>query len=461
MTRQAENQPRQSSAQALWTSGVFNISQSTGRRLVLLTDAMAAAIAITLPWSTTLTVLFTWLYLASLLPRLTLGDLRSAFAEPISAVPTALLLLAALAMLWADAAFSERLKGLSAFRFVLAIPAALLHFRHSENAHWVLAGFLISCTALLALSWMLFLFPDIPWPSRPAGADVPVKDHITQSAEFIVCIFALAALACDAWAAKRRWYAAFLLALAGVFLANIFYVALSRTALVVLPVLLVLFGFKYFGSRGLIAILLGGTAVAALAWSSSPYLRARVVTAVQNVQEYQTNPETSVGLRLEFWRKSIELIDEAPLIGHGTGTVRELFERDAAREGRPAAIVTVNPHNQILTVALQLGLVGVALLLAMWLVHFALFNRPGFAAWIGLVIVVQNIISCMFNSHLFDFTQGLGYAWGVGVAGALVLREKAKVAREGPKVEENDRGKPGPLPAQPKANPGDLLSKES
>jgi O-antigen ligase len=412
--------------------GPLNISQSTGRRLVLLTDAMAAAIAITLPWSTTLTVLFTWLYLASLLPRLTLGDLRSAFAEPISAIPTALLLLAALAMLWADAAFSERLKGLSAFRFILAIPAAILHFRHSQNAHWVLAGFLISCTALLALSWALFLFPGIPWPSRPASADVPVKDHITQSAEFIVCIFALAALGCDAWSAKRRWYAAFLIVLACVFLANIFYVALSRTALVVLPVLLVLFGFKYFGSKGLIAISLVGTAVTALAWFSSPYLRGRVVTAVENVQEYQTNPETSVGLRLEFWRKSIELIAEAPLIGHGTGTVRALFERDAFREGRPAAIVTVNPHNQILTVALQLGLIGVAVLLAMWFVHLALFSGSGLAAWIGLVVVVQNIISCMFNSHLFDFTQGLGYAWGVGVAGALVLREKAKAEHEAP-----------------------------
>src|SRR5215203_4319578 len=160
VTRKAEDQARPSSTLALWTSGVFNISQSTGRRLVLLTDGLAAAIAIALPWSTTLTVIFTWLYLASLLPRLRLGDLRSAFSEPVSALPTALLLLAALAMLWADVAFSERLSGLSAFRFILAIPAAILHFRHSQNAHWVLAGFLISCTALLALSWALFLFPD-------------------------------------------------------------------------------------------------------------------------------------------------------------------------------------------------------------------------------------------------------------------------------------------------------------
>jgi hypothetical protein len=400
------------------------ISQSTRERLVLLTDGLAAAVAVTLPWSTSLTVIFAWLYLISLLPRLRLTELRSAFAEPASALPTALFLLAALAMLWADVAFSERLKGLSVFRFILFIPGLILHFRHSHNAHWVLVGFLASCTTLLAMSWLLFLFPGVPWLSQTGSADVPVKDHITQSAEFTVCIFGLAALACDAWAAKRHWYAALLLALAFAFLANIFYVALSRTALLVLPVLLVLFGLKRFGSKGLIALLLAGAALSALGWFSSPYLRERVLYAIQNVQEYESNQDSSVGLRLQFWRKSIELIAEAPVFGHGTGSVGKLFERDAARDGR-AAVVTVNPHNQILTVALQLGLLGVALLLAMWFVHLALFNRPGFAAWIGLVVVVQNVISSMFNSHPFDFTQGVGYAWAVGIAGALVLRERS------------------------------------
>jgi hypothetical protein len=402
------------------------ISQSIRERLVLLTDALAAAVAIALPWSTTLTVIFAWIYLISLLPRLRLAELRSAFAAPVSALPTALVLLAALAILWTDVAFSERLKGLSVFRFILFIPGLILHFRHSQNAHWVLAGFLASCTVLLALSWLLFLFPEIPLRIGTSG-DVPVKDHITQSAEFSVCIFALAALACDAWAAKRRWYAALLLTLAFAFLANIIYVALSRTALLVLPVLLVLFGFKRFGSKGLIALLLAGTALSALAWFSSPYLRGRVIHAIENVKQYQSNQDSSVGLRLQFWRKSIELIAEAPVFGHGTGTIGQLFERDSAREGRAAAVVTVNPHNQILTVALQLGLIGVALLLAMWLVHLLLFSRPGFAAWIGLVVVVQNVISSMFNSHLFDFTQGVGYAWAVGIAGALVLRERSAV----------------------------------
>jgi hypothetical protein len=50
----------------------------------------------------------------------------------------------------------------------------------------------------------------------------------------------------------------------------------------------------------------------------------------------------------------------------------------------------------------------------------------GSLAWIGLVVVVQNIISCLFNSHLFDFTQGWTYVFGVGIAaGALAHCQSA------------------------------------
>ncbi|XSC47415.1 hypothetical protein ACF1BQ_019175 [Bradyrhizobium sp. RDT10] len=51
---------------------------------------------------------------------------------------------------------------------------------------------------------------------------------------------------------------------------------------------------------------------------------------------------------------------EAPLLGHGTGSIKAQFERDAAgRTGLDAEIVN-NPHNQTLAVAVQWG----------WLVSF-------------------------------------------------------------------------------------------
>ena len=50
-------------------------------------------------------------------------------------------------------------------------------------------------------------------------------------------------------------------------------------------------------------------------------------------------------------------------------------------------------------------------------------------AWIGIVIVVQNLASAPFNSHLFDSLHGWLYVFGVGAAGGAVLH-----AREAPRA---------------------------
>jgi hypothetical protein len=86
-----------------------------------------------------------------------------------------------------------------------------------------------------------------------------------------------------------------------------------------------------------------------------------------------------------------------------------------------------NPHNQTLNVAVQWGTVGVVVLYAMWLLHLLLFRGAGPADWIGLLVVVQNIFTSLFNSHIFDFHEGWMYVLGVGIAGGMV----SKVHRPG------------------------------
>jgi O-antigen ligase len=63
-------------------------------------------------------------------------------------------------------------------------------------------------------------------------------------------------------------------------------------------------------------------------------------------------------------------------------------------------------------------------LYAMWLFHLVLFRGEGWANWLGSLIEVQNFISSLFNSHLFDFQEGWIYVLGVGVAGGMALRAK-------------------------------------
>ena len=142
---------------------------------------------------------------------------------------------------------------------------------------------------------------------------------------------------------------------------------------------------------------------------------------------------TSIGLRLGFWQKSPRFFVEAPVIGHGTGSTRQLFEQAATGSKEVATgQVVANPHNQTLNVAIQWGSVGIVILYATWLCHLLLFRGEGLAVWIGLLVVVQNIFTSLFNSHLFDFHEGWMYVLGVGVAGGIALRAKADGAAAEP-----------------------------
>jgi hypothetical protein len=54
-----------------------------------------------------------------------------------------------------------------------------------------------------------------------------------------------------------------------------------------------------------------------------------------------------------------------------------------------------------------------------------MFLSPGPTAWIGLSVVAQNVVGSLFNSHLFDFSQGWLYVFGLGIAGGVMLRSPA------------------------------------
>jgi len=410
----------------------------TGRRidgrldrpaLERLGDRLVVAVAASLPWSTSATGVLIVLWLLVALPTLDPAAVRREVATWAGGLPVLLWALGVVGMAWSDASLAERLGGLASFHRLLVIPLLLARFRRSDG-NPVLIGFLVSAVALLAASVLHALLWNRTSLHVGLQPGVPVKDYILQSGVFLICMFALLGLAADWWQGGRRLPALAAVALAVGFLADIAYVATGRTALVAMAVLTVVFGLRRFGSRGLLGAVVAGAAVVAVLWASSPYLRDRVDQLVEDFHKYESNETlTSSGIRVEFWRKSIGFVAAAPLLGHGTGSINGLFRGAVSgHDDQASAIASENPHQQILTVAIQIGLVGVAVLLAMWLAHVALFRGPGLTAWIGLIVVVQNIVSSQFNSHLFDFSQGWLYVLGVGVVGGMVRRERAASA---------------------------------
>ncbi len=394
--------------------------------LLLLADYLAVAVVVSLPWSTSVTSILITLWLIALLPVVDGATIRREVTTFAGGLPVLLWVLACAGMLWADADMMERLHGLSSFHRLLVIPLLMVQFRRSGYGQWAITGFLISCCVLLAASWIQALtWGMLPWNLGPTRG-VPVKDYITLSGLFEICIFGLAYAAVDAWRFGRREMALKQAALALIFLINIAYISTGRTALAVMPVLLILFALRLFHWRGRFVILVIGAVLTALIWMSSPYLRARVTGIENEIQLYETeNADTSSGARLEFWKKSIGFVATAPLIGHGTGSINEEFRRAVIGTNGVSAAASHNPHQQILAVAIQLGLVGAFVLIAMWAAHVALFHGAGLTAWLGFIVVVQNIVSSLFNSHLFDFTQGWFYVFGVGIIGGMLFHERS------------------------------------
>jgi hypothetical protein len=122
-------------------------------RLARAADALAVAVVVSMPWSTTATSILVVLWLVALVPTLDWAMLRRELWTPAGGLPVLFWLLGVLGMLWADAPWRERLGGLDSFHRLLAIPLLLAQFRRSGNGRWVVAGFLASCTALLVASY--------------------------------------------------------------------------------------------------------------------------------------------------------------------------------------------------------------------------------------------------------------------------------------------------------------------
>jgi len=398
-------------------------------------DVFAILAALTLPWSTTLPGIFVPCWLGAVAWVMDWRAYGRLLKLPICYLPLALVGLALVGTLWSDASWSARLYAVGPTLKLLVLPGLFYHFERSSRGIWVFVAFLVSCALLMAMSWIVAYDPSLSLkaPDEPGGRGIFVKNYIAQSQEFALCAVALAYPVIRLLQASRIWQALALSALSLGFIVNMTFVIVSRTAMVTIPIMLAVFALLHLKWRT--SLLIFGTLaiLAGLAFAASPTLQKTTDTFVSDYRRYKNeNIPTSVGLRLEYWRKSLHFFADAPVIGNGTGSTLGLFQRAAAgAEDNYHATNQVigNPHNQTLAVAVQWGAAGIILLYAMWLSHLRLFRGDDLVSWIGLLVVVQNIFTSLFNSHILDFHEGWMYVLGVGVAGGMTLAARQHNAR--------------------------------
>jgi O-antigen ligase len=144
--------------------------------------------------------------------------------------------------------------------------------------------------------------------------------------------------------------------------------------------------------------------VIGIALLTSPQAQRRIaeINSDINANSGQTaGGETiSTASRLDFWSKAVGFVKASPIAGHGTGSIKPLYQSMEATKPSPYGQATPDPHNQTLHTVLQVGLIGGLLLWAMWIAHARLFLARDYASILGQAVVLQNVIGSFQQSHL-------------------------------------------------------------
>ncbi len=331
-------------------------------------------------------------------------NLKAILAKyPQAALALILLVLFLLGLLYTPENLGEALDNLKKYReliFMLMV-LSLFHGKPRE-ARLALNCFAAGLMVLMLISYLIFF--GFMTSMQTAVGDSHIH-HITHS--FFMAVLAFWSLHKFSAGSKFRylWLPVFLLASA-----NLALVTPGRTGMMVYVLLIILYLWQrlsakvFFLAAAFLCLIMTGI------YYKSDNVSSRLQKAVSEVQNYQPGiARTSMGMRLDWYQNSVELIRQKPLLGHGTGSFAKV--QGQIIKGTWTA-PTDNPHNEYLLIGVQLGLVGLTVFMAVFSAQlFCSFKLPEYNRNMLQGMVISMMTGCLMNSFLFDSMQGHFYAF--------------------------------------------------
>jgi O-antigen ligase len=287
------------------------------------------------------------------------------------------------------------------YRELLFIPVLFSFLTTERYRCWVWKAFVIASVLILLISYLMdFGILDLNRQGDPA-----FKSRITHSIFISFFAFFCAHKAYDGQRYAKLYLVLFILCVY-----NLFFIVEGRTGQLTSILLVLLFAVQRFTKK----ILLFTVLVMAIFWAlflTFSDKATRINESVVNIQsDLKPDAEqipSSMGQRYMFWRYSLKLIAEKPLLGHGTGSFAKEYQRVASSE----LFLTKNPHNEFLTISVQLGLLGLSIYLGFLASQYYCAKKlPNEEKWFAQGLLLSLIVTSLFNSPLMDHTEGHWFA---------------------------------------------------
>lgn len=341
--------------------------------------------------------------LASSWPAMRDAVLRT---PPVTAAALLFVLLT-VGCLYGVASRNDAVSGLGKYLDLALIPMFVWAAANPAIRRSALVCFAVAVALNLYVSYSAAAgWPGLRNPAYPIG----FKASVTHS--LIIALGSFLFMLAARETQKRGRRGAYIV-LAALCAHNVLFIVIGRTGYVVLGLLLAYYICTLFrGWRGPAVATLVVIIAAAAAYGSSESLQKRVNEIGSDLAQWRpgANDTTSVGQRLEYYRTTLAIVADHPVLGVGTGGFAQAYaDKIQGTDGR----ATVNPHNDYLLIAAQVGLGGLVLLLAVyaliWRHAASLATRLECDLARGVVIAM--FAGGLFNSLLLDHTEGLLFAW--------------------------------------------------
>ncbi|MGF6240977.1 O-antigen ligase [Paraburkholderia sp. GAS38] len=343
---------------------------------------------------------------------------RKIFTSPVNVAALTLFAVLGLSIVYSAASHDEAFSFLLKYRKLLMLPVLFVVFYGSDRSKWQVAA-IWGLFSALTLSMLLTYTNFFGWTAvGPMHGSDPMtkawvfKDHISGGLMMAFLGYLAMALATTVRKGIGRWLLYLVAALAMV---NVLFVLEGRTGQVVAIAYMVVFvavqllksrrqdrRTRWIATVASVAVCLCLVAYAFTAKHS------RLAETGQEIQQFEVyNQNTSMGVRLEFYQRSLALIRERPIFGYGAGSVRPEFEKLAKNSTGGHAAMASNPHNEFFLMGVQLGLLGVALFV--WLlvaVGRECRRVDTLAATVVGGYLLAFVLGCFANSLLLNFTEG-------------------------------------------------------
>ncbi len=323
-----------------------------------------------------------------------------------------------LSLLWSHAPLQQTFIGIWKYRKLIYVPLMVFLFADAKWRDAAIKAWLGAAVVLMLYALIHILPEPIGDGHMGVHPALPLSTYSYITLGFVLIPALTVGLAwmmqSRAWLDKSLGALVALLTVAFVVLAQ-----QGRTTYVTLTALLIFFILTQLKSTKkwlAMAVLLIVTVSVGMFSSTVQKRLSEVVVDSQTV--LSTDTIASSGLRIGFWRTTLEIAKHNPILGTGMGTWADEYRKYVVSTPNTPKIAASggNPHQEYLLMASQLGLVGLSLFLV-WVGRCFVGSRylPSHERMAAQSLLVAFTVGCFFNSTLFDSATGHFFCIGLGI----------------------------------------------